>query len=164
MAQSLTFWQQTAVVPVDTHVHQIAIKHYGMKGSGKGKTNMTPKLYEELCTKFVQVWGDYAGWAHSVSLMYSIVRYKPAYFFQVLFTSDLRSFALHGLPEQLSPPLKSPKKRGRSPDGDLGISLPTPPTTPSLSETVPATEVQSSGERVKKRARGGADRWYVLPF
>ncbi|KAE9409585.1 hypothetical protein BT96DRAFT_953445 [Gymnopus androsaceus JB14] len=124
---------QTAVVPVDTHVHQIAIKHYGMKGSGKGKTNMTPKLYEELSAKFVQVWGPYAGWAHSV-----------------LFTSDLKSFALHGLPE-LSPPQESPKKRSRG--GDLGISLPTPPSTPLSSGTLAATEFQSSAERVKKRAR-----------
>ncbi|GAW01178.1 DNA glycosylase [Lentinula edodes] len=90
---------KTDVVPVDTHVHQIAIKYYGMKASPKGKMNMTPKLYEELSTKFVQVWGGYAGWAHSV-----------------LFTSDLKSFSLHGLPPPMSPlsnPTKNRKKRSR---------------------------------------------------
>ncbi|THU87254.1 DNA glycosylase [Dendrothele bispora CBS 962.96] len=56
------------VIPVDTHVHQIAIKHYGLKGSANGKKiNMTPKIYEEVNKKLVDVWGDYAGWAHSVS-------------------------------------------------------------------------------------------------
>ncbi|KAJ4487843.1 DNA glycosylase, partial [Lentinula aciculospora] len=101
---------KTDVVPVDTHVHQIAIKHYGMKGPTKNKVNMTPKLYEELCTKFVQVWGGYAGWAHSV-----------------LFTSDLKSFALHGLPQATSPvssPVKDRKKRSR----EMSILVPTLPT------------------------------------
>ncbi len=54
------------VIPVDTHVHQIASKHYGMKlASGKG--TMTPKLYEAVNEKLTAVWGDYAGWAHTVS-------------------------------------------------------------------------------------------------
>ena len=36
-----------------------------MKGKN-GKTTMSPKLYEELNAKFVTIWGDYAGWAHTV--------------------------------------------------------------------------------------------------
>lgn len=51
---------------MDTHVHQIAIKHYGLRGSSGTKANMTPKLYDEVNTKLAKVWGDYAGWAHSV--------------------------------------------------------------------------------------------------
>ena len=57
---------QREVVPVDTHVHQIAVKHYGLKGSA-GKTSMTPKLYDDVNAKLQSLWGDYAGWAHSVS-------------------------------------------------------------------------------------------------
>ena len=59
---------QREVVPVDTHVHQIAHKHYGVKmpSAKGGKVPMTPKLYEEVATKLADVWGDYAGWAHSV--------------------------------------------------------------------------------------------------
>ncbi|CAK5264682.1 unnamed protein product [Mycena citricolor] len=68
------------VIPVDTHVHQIAIKYYGLKGSLSGKTAMTPKLYEDINGKLAAVWGDYAGWAHSI-----------------LFTSDLKAFASYGL-------------------------------------------------------------------
>jgi hypothetical protein len=60
-------WQRE-VIPVDTHVHQIAIKHYGLRSpNGKAKSNMTPRLYDEVSTKLVTVWGEYAGWAHSVS-------------------------------------------------------------------------------------------------
>ncbi|KAJ7097823.1 N-glycosylase/DNA lyase [Mycena belliarum] len=54
------------VIPVDTHVQQIAIKHYGLKGSLSSKATMTPKLYEEIRSRLFAVWGDYAGWAHSV--------------------------------------------------------------------------------------------------
>ncbi|KAG8967041.1 8-oxoguanine glycosylase ogg1 [Tulasnella sp. 419] len=58
---------KASVVPVDTHVYQIAVKHYGFRGSAGVKPNMTPKLYLDVATKLVNVWGDYAGWAHSVS-------------------------------------------------------------------------------------------------
>ena len=59
---------QREVIPVDTHVHQIAHKHYGIKmpSTKGGKVPMTPKLYEDLATKLADMWGDYAGWAHSV--------------------------------------------------------------------------------------------------
>jgi N-glycosylase/DNA lyase len=59
---------QREVVPVDTHVHQIAHKHYGVRmasGGKAGKVVMTPKLYDEVSTKLADVWGEYAGWAHS---------------------------------------------------------------------------------------------------
>ncbi|KAJ7732043.1 hypothetical protein DFH07DRAFT_990956 [Mycena maculata] len=42
------------VVPVDTHVHQIAIKHYGLKGSLTSKATMTPKLYEKINSRLVK--------------------------------------------------------------------------------------------------------------
>ena len=58
---------QKEVVPVDTHVYQIAVKHYGMKGPTGGKASMTPKLYEDINAKFQGIWGDYAGWAQTVS-------------------------------------------------------------------------------------------------
>ena len=61
---------QTEVVPVDTHVYQIALKLYGYKSMSSGKKKMTPKLYEELNHEFLSIWGDYAGWAHSVGLRF----------------------------------------------------------------------------------------------
>ena len=56
-------------MPVDTHVHQIALKYYGFKSMSRGKVTMTPKIYEELNLKFLSIWGDYAGWAHSVGFL-----------------------------------------------------------------------------------------------
>ncbi|KAK0463981.1 DNA glycosylase [Desarmillaria tabescens] len=128
------------VLPVDTHVHQIAIKHYGFKGSLKGKTPMTPKLYEEVNNKLVKVWGDYAGWAHSV-----------------LFTSDLKSFASYGVRD---PTPSSPVKGSRR--SNVESLLPTPPTTPSPSplkrkaSSIPLESSNESGtlaERVKRMRR-----------
>ncbi|KAG9102967.1 8-oxoguanine glycosylase ogg1 [Ceratobasidium sp. 370] len=68
------------VVPVDTHVQQIATKMYGFKSRVGQSKSMTPRLYSEIATKFADAWGPYAGWAHSV-----------------LFTADLKSFANFGL-------------------------------------------------------------------
>ncbi|OJA16501.1 hypothetical protein AZE42_11107 [Rhizopogon vesiculosus] len=38
------------VIPVDTHVHQIAIKHYGLRttGGSKAKSTMTPQVYQQV--------------------------------------------------------------------------------------------------------------------
>ncbi|KZO97918.1 DNA glycosylase, partial [Calocera viscosa TUFC12733] len=65
---------QPGVVPVDTHVLQIAVRHYGLR-AGKGK-GMTPALYAAIGERFAQVWGEYAGWAQGV-----------------VFAGDLREFA-----------------------------------------------------------------------
>jgi len=67
--------KQNEVIPVDTHVHQIAVKHYhlpGLSGS-KGKGTMTPKLYNEISDRLGGIWGKYAGWAHSVRVAYDTV-------------------------------------------------------------------------------------------
>ncbi|KAN0112093.1 DNA glycosylase [Russula decolorans] len=77
------------VIPVDTHVLQIAMKHYGFRGTSGTKQAMSPKLYDAISEKFQNVWGDYAGWAHSV-----------------LFTADLKAFSDYGLPT----PAPSPSK------------------------------------------------------
>ncbi|KAJ1310451.1 hypothetical protein OPQ81_007184 [Rhizoctonia solani] len=71
---------KTEVVPVDTHVLQIATKMYGFRSQGKQPKTMNPRLYSEIAGKFTDTWGPYAGWAHSV-----------------LFTADLKSFANFGL-------------------------------------------------------------------
>lgn len=56
------------IVPIDTHVYQIATRDYKFKG---GKT-MNKQLYHEMRLFFKGIFGEYAGWAQSV-----------------LFTSDL---------------------------------------------------------------------------
>ncbi|KAI0306353.1 DNA glycosylase [Multifurca ochricompacta] len=79
------------VIPVDTHVHQIAMKHYGFRGVSGAKQAMSPKLYDVISERFHGVWGDYAGWAHSV-----------------LFTADLKAFSDYGL----LTPVPTPGKQG----------------------------------------------------
>jgi len=143
------------VVPVDTHVYQIAVKYYGIKASSSGKATMSPKLYEELNSKFVSIWGDYAGWAHTV-----------------LFTADLKSFATYGLTPTSSPNMTPKAKKAKK----APSVPPTPPLTPALSplkrklefdledgeELLPATISElceeaenqlSLADRVKKRRR-----------
>ena len=61
-------------VPVDTHVWQIAQRDYKF---GKGKhSSLTKATYDAVADHFRKLWGQEAGWAHSV-----------------LFTADLRVFA-----------------------------------------------------------------------
>ncbi|KFA72441.1 hypothetical protein S40288_09867 [Stachybotrys chartarum IBT 40288] len=61
-------------VPVDTHVWQIAQRDYKF-GKTKAKT-FNKAMYDAVGDHFRNLWGPYAGWAHSV-----------------LFTADLREFA-----------------------------------------------------------------------
>lgn len=65
-------------VPVDTHVYQIALRDYKVRGLKKGAL-LNKALYEAVAGYFRQLWGVEAGWAHSV-----------------LFTADLRSFKDRG--------------------------------------------------------------------
>jgi N-glycosylase/DNA lyase len=61
-------------VPVDTHVWQIAVRDYKF---GKGKhSSLTKATYDSVANHFRKLWGQEAGWAHSV-----------------LFTADLRAFS-----------------------------------------------------------------------
>jgi N-glycosylase/DNA lyase len=61
-------------VPIDTHVWQIAQRDYKL---GKGKnSSMTKGTYDMVANHFRKIWGQEAGWAHSV-----------------LFTADLKTFA-----------------------------------------------------------------------
>ncbi|KAJ5099313.1 N-glycosylase/DNA lyase [Penicillium argentinense] len=61
-------------VPVDTHVWQIAQRDYRFGKSSQKTLNKT--TYDAVANHFRKLWGQEAGWAHSV-----------------LFTADLRSFA-----------------------------------------------------------------------
>ena len=54
---------QPSAIPVDTHVWQIACRDYGLAKSGK---SLTPRLYKKVGDHFRSLFGEYAGWAHSV--------------------------------------------------------------------------------------------------
>ncbi|KAL0818401.1 hypothetical protein ABMA28_008873 [Loxostege sticticalis] len=51
-------------VPVDTHVYQIAAQNY--LPHLRGKKNVTEKMYIEIGDYFRNMYGDLAGWAHTV--------------------------------------------------------------------------------------------------
>ena len=163
------------MVPVDTHVYQIATKYYGLKGSS-GKVNMTAKLYEDINTKLASIWGDYAGWAHTVRppfvLPFVIPSTSSLDTAQVLFTADLKSFSSYGLPSPSPTPVPTPSKKAK-PVLDPSVALPTPPLTPSLgsrkrkqefrhssleeptsqAKTVVQVSQVSMADRVKRRRR-----------
>ncbi|RGP64940.1 n-glycosylase dna lyase [Fusarium longipes] len=71
-------------VPVDTHVWQIAQRDYRF-GKSKAKT-LNKATYDAVGDHFRDLWGPYAGWAHSV-----------------LFTADLREFAAQAAKEEDEP-------------------------------------------------------------
>lgn len=60
-------------IPVDTHVHQIAQRHY--LPELKSTKSVTREIYEKIGDTFRNTYGDYAGWAQTV-----------------LFCADLRQF------------------------------------------------------------------------
>ncbi len=72
------------------------MKHYGFRGMSGTKQAMSPKLYDAISEKFQNVWGDYAGWAHSVRLLYHKGECADSRL-QVLFTADLKAFSDYGL-------------------------------------------------------------------
>lgn len=71
-------------VPVDTHVWQIAQRDYKF-GKSKVKT-LNKATYDAVGDHFRDLWGSYAGWAHSV-----------------LFTADLKEFAAQAKKEEDEP-------------------------------------------------------------
>lgn len=52
------------VVPVDTHVYQIAVRDYGLKGSRDSTVGKA--MYSKIREKLQEAWGQKAGWAHQV--------------------------------------------------------------------------------------------------
>ncbi|XP_041369698.1 N-glycosylase/DNA lyase-like [Gigantopelta aegis] len=51
-------------IPVDTHVWKIAAEHYML--DLQGNKSLTDRLYKKIGKHFRDLWGEYAGWAHSV--------------------------------------------------------------------------------------------------
>ena len=82
------------------------MKHYGFRGVSGTKQAMSPKLYDAISEKFHNLWGDYAGWAQSVRLLYYRGE-RTNCCLQVLFTADLKVFSDYGLPTPSPSPIKA---------------------------------------------------------
>ncbi|PIK57841.1 putative mucin-19-like [Apostichopus japonicus] len=95
---------KTGAIPVDTHVWQIASRDY--MPELKTKKSLTDKIYKETGDYFRELFGEYAGWAHSV-----------------LFSADLKKF--QSAPEETKGPSQEgeipsqPKKKSVRVNGDL---------------------------------------------
>jgi N-glycosylase/DNA lyase len=61
---------QLGAVPIDTHIWQVACKHYRFPGipqlNGKTKASLTKNVYKALGEGFRNVFGPKAGWAHLI--------------------------------------------------------------------------------------------------
>ncbi|KAF6211869.1 hypothetical protein GE061_012385 [Apolygus lucorum] len=58
-----------SAVPVDTHVFQLAAKYYLPRSKSNAqsqKKGLSPKLYAEIQSRFLDIFGTYAGWAQTV--------------------------------------------------------------------------------------------------
>ncbi|KAF9187628.1 8-oxoguanine glycosylase ogg1 [Haplosporangium sp. Z 11] len=53
-------------IPVDTHVWQIAVRDYQFRFDGKVPKTISPAVYKAVGKHFVDLFGAYSGWAHSV--------------------------------------------------------------------------------------------------
>jgi len=54
------------VVPVDTHVWQMAVKYLPGLSSKSGSSSPSPKLFGQIGDFFICKFGDKAGWAHTI--------------------------------------------------------------------------------------------------
>ncbi|KAJ1558144.1 8-oxoguanine glycosylase ogg1, partial [Nowakowskiella sp. JEL0078] len=61
-------------VPVDTHIHQIAVRDFNFK-SLKGKS-ITPKIYSSIANMFKEEFGEYAGWAQAFLFIADLSEYQ----------------------------------------------------------------------------------------
>jgi N-glycosylase/DNA lyase len=57
------------VVPVDTHIHSIAVTYYGQKKLQLNTTN-----YDIISSFFEQLWKPFAGWAQAVNFLLKTLR------------------------------------------------------------------------------------------
>ncbi|CAO3569456.1 unnamed protein product [Mortierella alpina] len=53
-------------IPVDTHVWQIAVRDYKFRHEGKVPKTITSTIYKAVGKHFVELFGEYSGWASSV--------------------------------------------------------------------------------------------------
>jgi N-glycosylase/DNA lyase len=57
------------VVPVDTHIHSIAMRYYGQNNEYTNK-QLTTANYDDISTFLEQLWQPLAGWAQAVRMNY----------------------------------------------------------------------------------------------
>ncbi|CAN6603689.1 N-glycosylase/DNA lyase [Trichomonascus vanleenenianus] len=91
-------------VPVDTHVWQIAQRDYRV---AKKYKSLTRPAYIEVQEHFRRLWGEYAGWAHSVLFTADLkLEAVPT------ITNDSKSVVENASPATASLPIEEPPVKG----------------------------------------------------
>lgn len=118
---------KTEAIPVDTHVWAIAKRDYRIPSLAK-INSVNEKAYKDIILFFRNLFGPYAGWAHSV-----------------LFTSDLKEFS--------SPTKKKPttKKRSRLTEVESKENI-APKIEVDVKVEIKTEEAASFGRRSKRLA------------
>ncbi|UJR23338.1 hypothetical protein I4U23_026352 [Adineta vaga] len=55
------------VVPVDTHIHSIAMTYYGQTNENTNKQQLTTANYDDISSFFEQLWQPLSGWAQAAA-------------------------------------------------------------------------------------------------
>ena len=63
-----------SIVPIDTHVYQIAVRDYKVGKTKSGK--VTSESSKEISNAFKEIFGDYCGWAHSYLFAADLSQFK----------------------------------------------------------------------------------------
>ena len=64
---------KSCAIPVDTHVFQIAKTYLPALAE---KKSVTHRIYSEISIFFQELYGPYAGWAHTVSDFCTLIQKK----------------------------------------------------------------------------------------
>ncbi|OLL25259.1 N-glycosylase/DNA lyase [Neolecta irregularis DAH-3] len=115
-------------IPVDTHVWQIAQRDYQFRVKAK---TMSAATYDAVGDFFRDLWGEYAGWAHSV-----------------LFTADLKGFK-----ERLIDIKTEKVKVIKMEDGDLSLTKDIMVNTTKQVLTDETKEIVNRSESPKKKRK-----------
>ncbi len=78
------------VVPIDTHIHSIAMTYYGQKNENTTKQQLTTANYDDISSFFEQLWQPLSGWAQAVCVFLSILFFDYWLFLKAVFSNELR--------------------------------------------------------------------------
>lgn len=95
------------LVPVDTHIHSIAMNYYGQHNDNRNKQQLTSGNYDDISLFFEELWQPFAGWAQAVCLFLLFLFLLLIEFIQAVFSNALRlSTSPRNSTERSVPPLK----------------------------------------------------------
>ena len=119
-----------AAIPVDTHVWQLAVEHYTPGLEGK---SLTPRVMDEVQEAIVNVFGEYAGWAHNTLFIAELAHVRAA------------------LPEELRTPPRPKVVKSKSPPASSGEKKKKKTTTTTNKQAAAAA---AAGEEEEEEGAG----------